>query len=81
MALDIVTGESEKSYGVVPSSIAGACHSVAMYGLMAGNVTQAFMASGLAGSSLRSFQIFEPQAGETENAWPAFLELRPAAKN
>lgn len=51
-----------------------------MCGLMEGNVTQVFMARGLAGCSRRFFQIFEPQAGDAENGWPAFLELRPAAK-
>jgi hypothetical protein len=59
---------------------AGACHSVAMCGLMAGNVTQTFTACGLAGSSERFFQMFELQSGDTENGRPAFLELRPAAK-
>ena len=80
MALDIVTGESKKSYGVVLYFYAGACHSVAMCGLMKGNVAQAFVACGLAGWSGRFFQIFEPQAGDTENGRSAFLELRPAAK-
>jgi hypothetical protein len=47
---------------------------------MAGNVTQALTAGGLGGLSGRLFQISEPQAGDTENGPPAFLELRPAAK-
>jgi hypothetical protein len=81
MAPDIVTGESEKSYGVVLYFYAGACHSVAMCGLMKGNVAQAFVACGLAGWSGRFFQICQSQAGDAENGRPAFLELRPAAKN
>ena len=47
---------------------------------MEGNVTQVFVACGLAGWSGRFFHIFDPQVSDTENGRPAFLELRPAAK-
>jgi hypothetical protein len=47
---------------------------------MEGEVTQACMARELAGWGGRFFQIFLPQAGDTENGRPAFSELPLAAK-
>jgi hypothetical protein len=80
MAPDIVTGESEKSYGVVLYFYAGACHSVAMCGLMKGNVAQAFVACGLAGWSGRFFQICQSQ-GRRRGKWPAcILGIAPRRK-
>jgi hypothetical protein len=57
MVLDIVTGESEKSYGVVPTSML-ALTTASPCAADGGDVTQAFMGCRLAGSSGRFFQFF-----------------------
>jgi hypothetical protein len=69
MAPHIVTGETEKSYGVVPSSMVALA--TASLSLMEGNLTPAFKTRMLAGWSGTFSRIVEPQAGDTENGRPA----------
>jgi hypothetical protein len=78
MALDIVTGHGEKSYGVVPSSMLALATAQQCAGW--GNVTQKFMACGLARRSGRFFQLSEPPADDTGNGRPV-LGIAPSGKN